>query len=150
MAAIKELVRNRQATYNYEILETYEAGIVLLGTEVKSLRENGGNLQESYVRIKKDELWLVGSHIAHYRHGNRHNHEERRERKLLMHKLEISRLKAAMQEKGLTLVPLSLYLSKGRVKLKMGKAKGKKAFDKRQSIKAKDQKRAQEKELREY
>lgn len=149
MTAIKELVRNRQAAFNYEILETHEAGIALLGTEVKSLRENGGNLQESYVRIKRDELWLVSAHIAPYKHGNIHNHEETRERKLLMHKSEIHRLKSDMQQKGLTLIPLLLYLSKGRVKLKIGIAKGKKAYDKRQSIKAKDQKRAQERELRE-
>ncbi|MCH9633663.1 MAG: SsrA-binding protein [Chlamydiae bacterium] len=144
-----ELVRNRMATHNYEILERFEAGIALLGTEVKSLRENGGNLQESYVKIKRDELWLVGAHIAPFRHGNINNHEERRDRKLLLHKREIIKLKAATQEKGLALVPLSLYLVRGRVKLSVGKAKGLKAYDKRQKLKQRDQTRAVERELRE-
>lgn len=145
----KELVRNRSATHSYEILETFEAGLVLLGTEVKSLRENGGNLQESYVKVKKNELWLVGAHIAHYSHGNLQNHEERRERKLLMHKLEIRRLIAATQEKGLALVPLALYLKKGHIKLSFGKGRGLKNYDKREKIKSRDQKRAVERELKE-
>ncbi len=143
-----ELVRNRMASHRYEILETYEAGLVLLGSEVKSLRSNGGNLQESYVKLKQNELWLVGAHIAPYTYANIQNHEERRERKLLMHKREVLRLKAALQEKGLTLIPLALYLKAGRVKLKIGKAKGLKAFDKREKIKSRDQKRAIERELK--
>ena len=147
--AKKELVKNRSAAFNYEILETYEAGVVLLGTEVKSLRENGGNLQESYVKVREDELWLVGCHIAPYRHGNIQNHEEKRERKILLHKREIMKLKAALQEKGFALIPLSLYLVKGRVKLSLGKARGLKAHDKRDKIKLRDQKRAVERELRE-
>lgn len=143
-----ELASNRMATHRYEIIETFEAGLVLLGSEVKSLRDNGGNLQESYVKIKNNELWLVGAHIAPYSFANIQNHEERRERKLLMHKREVQRLKAALQEKGLTLVPLSLYLKAGRVKLKIATAKGLKAFDKRDKIKSRDQKRAIERELK--
>ncbi len=145
----KELVRNRTARHSYEILETFEAGLVLLGTEVKSLRENGGNLQESYVKVKGDELWLVGAHIAPYRHGNLQNHEERRDRKLLLHRREITQLKAAVQEKGLALIPLSLYLTQGRIKLLLGKGKGLKAYDKREKLKLRDQKRAVDRELRE-
>lgn len=144
-----ELVSNRQARHYYEILETFEAGIALKGTEVKSLRDAGGNLAESYIRVKGSELWLVGAHIAPYRHGTIYNHEERRERKLLMHGYEIRRLHAQVKEKGITLVPLSLYLSKGRVKLKLATAKGKKVHDRRQAIKERDDKRRIEKALRE-
>ena len=88
-----DLVSNRKATYDYEILETFEAGIALQGTEIKSLRDNGGSLQEAYVKVLGGELWLLGANIAHYRFGNIHNHEERRDRKLLMHKREIERLR---------------------------------------------------------
>jgi SsrA-binding protein len=140
-ATNSELVSNRRATFNYEILETYEAGIVLQGTEIKSLRDHGGGLQDSYVKIIKNEIWLVNSSIAPYRFGNIHNHEERRERKLLMHKREIAKLKVASQEKGLTIIPLALYLKSGRVKVKIAVAKGKKSFDKRTAIKERDEKR---------
>lgn len=145
-----ELVQNRAARHHYEILETYEAGLVLKGTEVKSLRDNGGTLQDSYVKLKGEELWLVGAHIAPYRFGNLQNHEEKRERKLLMHRQEINRLRAAMQIKGYTLVPLALYLKAGRVKLKLAKAKGLKAYDKRDKLKTREQKRAIEREIKEY
>lgn len=143
-----ELVSNKKATFNYEVLETFEAGIVLMGTEIKSLRDHGGNLQEAYVKIISREMWLVGSSIAQYRFGNIHNHEEKRERKLLMHKREILRLKEAVQEKGLALIPLSLYLKEGRVKVKIAIAKGKKTFDKRESIKERDDKRRIESALK--
>lgn len=146
----KDLAHNRVATHNYEILDSYEAGLVLLGTEVKSLREAGGSLQESYIKVKNNELWLVNAHIAPYRFGNIQNHEERRERKLLVHKIEIIRLKMAIQEKGLTLVPLKLYLKNGRVKLSFGKARGLNVYDKRSKLKAREQTRAVERELREY
>ncbi len=136
-----DLVSNRRATYNYEILNTFEAGIVLQGTEIKSLRNNGGSLQEAYVKVIGDELWLIGCHIAPYSFGNIHNHEERRDRKLLMHKREIAKLRIATQEKGLSLIPLSFYLKEGRVKVKLATAKGKKSFDKRETIKARDEKR---------
>lgn len=145
-----ELVSNRSAYHHYEVLEKFETGLVLVGTEVKSLREHKGSLQESYIKIKKEELWLVGAHIPHYSHGNKQNHEEKRDRKLLMHKREILRLKAQVQEKGFTLVPLSMYLSKGNIKLLIAKAKGRKAYDKRQKIKSQDVERAIQRELREY
>lgn len=136
-----DLVSNRKATFNYEILETFEAGIVLQGTEIKSLRDNGGSLQEAYVRVVGSELWLIGCNIAPYRFGNIHNHEEKRDRKLLMHKREIAKLKVATQEKGLTTIPLALYLKNGRVKVKIAIAKGKKTFDKRSAVKERDEKR---------
>ncbi len=136
-----ELVSNRKATHDYEILETFEAGIALQGTEIKSLRDRGGSLQEAYVKVVGQELWLLGSSIAHYRFGNIHNHEEKRERKLLMHKREIAHLKVAVQEKGHTIIPLSFYLKNGRVKVRIAIAKGKKTYDKRASIKERDDQR---------
>lgn len=145
-----DLVSNRRATFNYEILETFEAGIVLQGTEIKSLRDHGGSLQDSYVKIIQGEMWLVGSSIAPYRFGNVHNHEDRRERKLLMHKREIERLRIASQEKGLALIPLALYLNKSRVKVKIAIAKGKKTFDKRATIKERDDKRQIERSLKNF
>ena len=120
-----ELASNRRASHDYEILETLESGIVLLGTEIKSIRDHGASLQESYVKVIRNEVWLVGAHIAHYKFGNTQNHEERRDRKLLLHKREIQQLKTATQEKGLTIIPLSLYLKKGKVKLRIGLCKGK-------------------------
>jgi len=138
----KELVSNRKARYNFEILETFEAGIALQGTEIKSLRQGGGSLQEAYIKVIRGELWLVGCSIAPYRFGNVHNHEERRDRKLLMHKREIEKLKTAQQQKGLSIVPLSLYLKKGRAKLQIATARGKKLHDKRQTIKEREEKRS--------
>jgi len=145
-----DLVSNRRAFHDYEIMETFEAGIVLKGTEIKSLRDSGGSLQEAYVKVFSDEVWLVGCHIAHYRFGNVHNHEERRDRKLLMHKREIEKLSAATHEKGLTLVPLAMYLIRGRVKVKIATARGKKSFDKRATIKERDDKRRMQRALRNH
>lgn len=145
-----ELVSNRKAHHNYEIFETFEAGIVLKGTEVKSLRDHGGSLQEAYVRVKENELWLISSTISPWRFGNIHNHEERRERKLLMHKKEIGKLKTAVQEKGLTIVPLSLYLKEGRIKIKIAVARGKSHVDKRETLKEKDEKRHIDKMMKKY
>lgn len=136
-----ELVSNRRATFDYEVLETFEAGIALQGTEIKSLRENGGSLQESYVQVIGNEVWLIGCNIAQYRFGNVHNHEEKRDRKLLMHKREIGNLKKGSQEKGLTIIPLSFYLKDGRVKVKIALAKGKKGLDKRATIKEREDKK---------
>lgn len=136
-----DLVSNRKATHNYEILETFEAGIALQGTEIKSLRDNGGSLQESYIKILGMEAWLVACSIAPYKYGNIYNHEERRDRKLLLHKREIAKLKTATQEKGLTIIPLAFYLKNGRVKCKLAIAKGKKTFDKRADIKDREEKR---------
>jgi SsrA-binding protein len=145
-----DLVSNRRATYDYEILETFEAGIVLKGTEIKSLRMHGGTLQDAYVRVIGSDAILIGCNIAQYSFGNVHNHEEKRDRKLLLHKREISQLKIAAQEKGLTLVPLCIYLKNGRAKVKIALGKGKKTFDKRQAIREKDDNRQMAKVLKEF
>ncbi len=137
----KELVSNRRAYHNFEILESFEAGVALQGTEIKSLRASGGSLQEAYVRIIRDELWLIGASIAPYKYGNINNHEERRDRKLLVHKRELLRLSVQTREKGMALVPLSLYLKEGRIKCKFGIAKGKKKHDKRTAIMDREKKR---------
>lgn len=136
-----DLVSNRRATYDFEVLETFEAGIVLQGTEVKSLRDNGGSLQEAYVKIIRGEAWLIGCNIAVYRFGNIHNHETRRDKKLLLHKRELEQLKVSVQQKGLTIIPLAMYLKKGRIKLRIAIGKGKKNEDKRHSIREREDKR---------
>lgn len=138
----KEIVSNRKARHHFEILESFETGIVLRGTEIKSLRQGGGSLQESYARVEEGELWLFNMSIAPYSFGNIHNHKETRARKLLMHKKEIRKLKSKVQEKGLSLVPLSMYLKNGRAKLALGLGRGKKLADKRESIKKRDQERS--------
>lgn len=148
--ASSDLVSNRRAFHDYEILETYEAGIVLQGTEIKSIRNHGASLQEAYVKVLRNEVWLVGSSIAPYRYGNIHNHEERRDRKLLLHKREVNKLKAAVQEKGLTIVPLALYQKKNNVKVRIAIAKGKKSIDKRADIKEKDEKRRMQQALKHH
>lgn len=144
-----ELVSNRQASHHYEILDRFEGGLLLKGTEVKSLRDHEASLQESYIKVKNNELWLVGAYIAPYKQGSLLNHTEKRDRKILMHKREIMRLKAKVAEKGLALVPLSLYLNKGIIKILIGLGKGRKAYDKRQQLKTKDVKRSIQRELRE-
>ena len=136
-----DLVSNRRATFNYEILETLEAGISLEGTEIKSLRNNGGALQDSYVKIIDSEAWLVGCSIAPYKFGNIYNHQERRDRKLLLHKREIEKIDLSLSQKGLAVIPLGLYLKNGRVKVRLGIAKGKKSHDKRLAIQERDEKR---------
>ncbi len=143
-----ELVSNRRARYDYEILETYEGGISLEGTEIKSLRNHGGSLQDAFVQIIRGEAWLKNASIAPYAFGNIHNHEERRDRKLLLHKSEIEKLKRSTDQKGLTIVPLAIYLSKGRAKVKIGVARGKKQHDKRSAIKEREQKRSIERVLK--
>ncbi|QVL56968.1 MAG: SsrA-binding protein SmpB [Simkaniaceae bacterium] len=143
-----ELVSNRRARHDYEILETYEAGISLQGTEIKSLRNHGGSLQDAFVLITKGEAWLKNASIAPYSFGNVHNHEERRDRKLLLHKKEIYKLKRSTDQKGLTIVPLSIYLSKGKAKVRIGIARGKKQHDKRSAIKEREQKRSVERALK--
>lgn len=145
-----DLVSNRRATFNYQILDTFEAGIALQGTEIKSLRNNGGSLQEAYVRVVGNELWLIGCNIAPYRFGNVHNHDEKRDRKLLMHKREIAKLKVATQEKGLTIIPLAFFLKDGRAKVRIGLAKGKNTIDKREAIKERDDKRHIAKVMKEH
>ncbi len=146
----KEIVSNRKAFHNYEILESYEAGLVLKGTEIKSLRNHGGNLNEAYVTIIKNELWLINSSIAPYRFGNINNHEENRQRKLLMHKKEIIKLTKFLSIKGFTLVPLAFILKNGFVKVKIGCAKGKTRGDKRQAIIDKEKKREIERTIKNY
>lgn len=144
----RDLVNNRRAFFEYEVLDSFEAGIVLQGTEIKSLRAHGGSLQEAYVKIIANELWLVGCSIAPYRFGNQFNHEERRDRKLLMHRYEITKLRRSVQEKGMTLVPLAFYLKKGRVKVRIALARGKRASDKRATIKEREDKRAMQRATR--
>lgn len=137
-----DLVSNRRATHDYEILDTFEAGIVLLGTEIKSLRNHGGSLQEAYILVTDSgDVLLKNSSIAPYKFGSVFNHEERRERKLLLHKREILKLKSLSQEKGLTLIPLGMYLKNGYVKVKIAVAKGKRTYDKRAALKEREQKR---------
>lgn len=144
-----EIVSNRKAFHNYEILETLEAGIVLLGTEIKSLRDHGGNLSDAYIIVNmQDQVVLKGAQISPYRFGNIHNHEEKRDRLLLLHKREILKLKAQSTEKGHTLVPLSFYFKNGKVKVKIGIAKGKKLYDKRASLKEKEHQRLIQKSLK--
>jgi SsrA-binding protein len=145
---MEDLVSNRKAHHNYEILETLESGIVLLGTEIKSLRDHGGNLQDSYVVFHRGEAFLKNSSISPYKFGNIYNHEERRERKLLLHKRELLRLKSVIDEKGLTIIPLGMYLKHGLVKVRLGVAKGKKAYDKRASLKARQDKREMDRSMK--
>ena len=135
------LARNRQARHEYEILETFEAGIELLGTEVKSLRGGRSNLREGYVRIENGEAWLLQAHISPYEQGNRSNHEPERRRRLLMHRREIEYLDGKVRLQGLTLVPLDLHLRNNRIKLEIGLARGKKLWDKRQAIAERDSRR---------
>ena len=138
----KNIVKNRMARRNYEILDTFEAGIVLQGTEVKSLREPGTmTLKDSFADIRKSgELFLVGAYINPYKMGNIYNHDPERPRKLLMHKIEIEKLSKRIAEKGLTLVPLSVYFKRGMVKVELGLGRGKNVRDKRDTIKARESK----------
>ena len=136
-----EIATNRKAKRDFHILDTYEAGIVLQGTEIKSLRNHGGSLQEAYVKILQGEVFLINAYIAPYDFGNIHNHAERRDRKLLLHHREITKLKTLTQEKGFALIPLSMYLKDGRAKLLLGYGRGKKDIDKRATIKERDEKR---------
>jgi len=145
---MEDLVSNRKAFHHYEILNTFEAGIILLGTEIKSLRNHGGNLQEAYVVFYKGEPHLKNASIAPYRFGSIFNHEEKRERKLLLHKREIIKLQNATQEKGLTVIPLSFYLKKGLVKVKLGIGRGKKLYDKRAALKERELKRDVDRSLK--
>jgi SsrA-binding protein len=130
----KAVATNRRARYEYHIEETFEAGLVLTGTEVKSLRAGLANLSDAYALIMNGEAWLQQAHIPEYSHGTWTNHSARRSRKLLLHRKEIDRLASATQEQGLTLVPLQLYFTDGRAKVEIGLARGKKFYDKRQAI----------------
>lgn len=131
-------INNRKAHFDYEIIETYEAGIVLTGTEIKSIREGKANLKDSYAIIRNNEVYLLNMHISHYKEGNIFNHDETRTRKLLLHKKEIFKIRDSLELKGLTLVPLKLYFKENYAKILIGVAKGKKNYDKRESIKKKE------------
>lgn len=144
----KIIAENRKAYHDYHILEKYEAGIALKGTEVKSIRLGRVNLRDSFARIENGELWLYNMHISPYEQGNRFNHEPKRPRKLLMHKREIMRLFGKTREKGLTLVPLKLYFKGNYAKIELGLAKGKKIYDKREEMAKRDAAREIEKALR--
>ncbi|HBE76631.1 MAG TPA: SsrA-binding protein [Firmicutes bacterium] len=145
----KRIAENRRARHEYFIEETFETGIALTGTEVKSLRLGKGNLQDSFAQISNNEVLLQNCHISPYDFGNRFNHEPLRTRKLLMHKAEIRRLFAKTREKGLTLIPLQMYFNdKGRVKVEIGLAKGKKLYDKREDMAERDAKRDVDRAIR--
>ena len=131
-------ILNRKAKYNYQIFETVEAGIVLTGTEIKSLRVGKANIKDSYARIKNNEVFLINMHISSYENGNIFNHDETRERKLLLHKKEILKFRDKIKLEGYTLVPLKVYLKNGRAKVLIGLSKGKKNYDKREDIKKRD------------
>lgn len=134
-------IKNKKANFDYFIEETYETGIVLTGTEIKSIRKGSANLKDSYARIKNNEVYLLNMFIAPYDEGNRFNHDERRTRKLLLHKKDIIRLNDKVSKDSYSLVPIKLYFKNGRAKILIGVAKGKKLYDKRQTIKERDIKR---------
>lgn len=147
-SAIKIVAENRKARHVYHIHETYEAGIALTGTEVKSLRAGRANLKDSYAHVENGELMISQMHISPYDQGNIFNHEPMRKRKLLMHKREILKLFGQTREKGYSLVPLKLYFTRGKAKVQIALASGKKNYDKRQDIAARDAKRDMERALR--
>jgi SsrA-binding protein len=146
---IKIIATNRKARHQYEFIDTYEAGLALLGTEIKSIRAGQVSLQEGFVTFEGGEAWLVNVHIAPYDPASRQNHDPRRRRKLLLHRREIERLRSHTQEKGYTVVPSKLYLKDGRAKVEIALAKGKKLFDKREAIAKRDSKRQVERALKE-
>lgn len=146
----KVVAENRKARFNYEIVDTYEAGLVLTGTEVKSLRNGKANIAESYASDEDGEIWLINSYLPEYLQGNRFNHDTRRRRKLLLSKREINRLRAAINREGMTLVPLKIYFNeKGRAKMELALAKGKKLHDKRETSKERDWNRQKNRLLKE-
>ena len=143
-------INNRKAKYDYEIIEQIEAGIVLKGTEIKSIRLGNANLKDSYAIIKNNEVYLLGMHISPYKEGNIFNHEEVRTRKLLLHKKEILKLNNKITLDGYTLVPIKLYFNKNKAKILLGLAKGKKNYDKREAIKKRDIDRELKKQYKNY
>jgi SsrA-binding protein len=147
----KVVAENRRARFDYFVEDRLEAGIQLVGTEVKALRQGEGSIAESYATVDGDEAWLINSHIPEYSHGNRMNHEPRRPRKLLLKKREIGKLQGAITRQGLTLVPLSMYFNgSGKAKVELALARGKKMHDKRETIKERDWKRDQARLLRRH
>ncbi len=142
--AQKTITVNRKAYHDYHIEESVEAGLVLTGTEIKSIRAGRVNLRDAYARSENGELWLLGAHIAQYPGGNRYNHEPKRPRKLLLHRKQIAELSGAVMRKGLTIVPLKLYLKNGIAKVELGVVRGKKVYDKREALALRDAQRQME------
>jgi SsrA-binding protein len=137
-AAQRVIADNRKALHDYHVLDSWEAGLVLLGTEVKAIREGRVNLRDSFARVEKGEVWLLNVHISPYSHSGYAHHDERRQRKVLLHEHEIRKLAGRVAEKGLTLVPLRMYFKKGRVKVQLALVKGKQAHDKRETIRRRE------------
>jgi len=147
----KTVAENRRARFDYSIEDVFEAGIALTGTEVKSLRFGEGSIAESYAEVKDGQVFLINSNVPEFSHGNRFNHEPKRPRKLLLHEREIAKLTGAVERKGMTLVPLSIYFNgRGRAKVELALAKGKNVADKRQTIKERDWKREQQRLMRDH
>lgn len=144
----KSVIRNRRASYEYHFIDKFDAGLVLTGTEVKSLRAGNVNLVDSFVDMRNGEPWLMSMYIAPFKHGNRNNHEPTRPRKLLLHRREIEQIERGTEAKGLTVVPLEIYFTRGLAKCKIALARGKKMHDKRASIQEKDTKREMARELK--
>lgn len=144
---VQLVAKNRKALFDYEVLDTVEVGLVLKGTEVKSLRDGKLQFRDAYASVHDGEMWLHHAHIAEYTHGNVFNHDPSRSRKLLAHRHEIDRLEAKVNEKGVTLIPLEVYFRRGKAKVKLGLCRGKAKQDKRQSIKERDERRAQARAL---
>jgi len=144
----KVISTNRKARHDYELLDTIEAGLVLTGSEIKSIRAGHVNLREGYIQPRDGELWLVNTHIASYDQAGRHGHDPLRPRKLLLHRKEIERILARVQEKGLTIVPTLLYLVRGRAKIEIALARGKRQYDKREALRRRDSQRQIERSLR--
>ena len=149
MSTIKVVAENRKARHDYFVEDRYEAGIILTGTEIKSIRAGRVNLKDSYAEIVDGEVWLNQMHISPYEQGNRFNHEPLRKRKLLLHRSEISKLVGKVQQQGMTLIPLKIYIKNGLAKIELGLCKGKKSYDKRENIAKRDAKRQMERDLRE-
>jgi SsrA-binding protein len=147
---VKLIAKNKKARFNYELSDRYEAGMVLSGTEVKSLRLGKANLTDAYAKVKDGEVWLVSLHIGPYPYAYYDNHEPERPRKLLLHKSEIKKLTGKIQEQGMSLIPLALYFKRGVAKVELALAKGKKRHDKRETIKRRDQQREMERALKRY
>lgn len=145
---IKPITTNRRATYDYEILDRYEAGIELRGSEVKSLREGKANLKDSYAAVQGGEVFLIGAYIAPYGFAREGGHTPERDRRLLLHRREIDRIAGVLAEKGLTLVPIRMYFKDGKAKIELGVGRGKRTIDKRQSIKERESKREMERAIR--
>ena len=145
---MKAITTNRRARHDYQITETYEAGLVLQGSEVKSLRNGNANLKDAYVMFREGEAWLIGAYIAPYSFSREGGHHPERDRKLLLHKREIERMASKVAERGLTLVPMSMYFKEGKAKVELGLGRGKARYDKRQALKEKQQKREMDRAMR--